>query len=328
MNILEVVNAVTGTNPRLVTQANGGEYSSPCPFCGGNKRFRTWPQKKDGQGRWWCRECGETGDSIDLLRRCKGMSFGEAKKMLGLSDDYHRRPKTGFQKKPHNPIWRPREFAFPSDIWRCFASKLIRRANEFISRPHPMQELWERRITVQTANFFHLGYIPKTCKLPGRVLGFPEKDEVWLPAGILIPAFRQKLAYQLRIRRERKTESGRYKIVTGSQIFPMIINGRYPTCVVVESDLDAIMIAQETSFLINTISLGSAQNRPDSFLHKKLKKATKIIVALDADESGDKGSEWWQKKYKHSVRLRPTEKDPGDMAALGASINRWLCEAL
>ncbi|MEA3240904.1 MAG: primase-helicase zinc-binding domain-containing protein, partial [Pseudomonadota bacterium] len=67
MNILEVVNAVTGTNPRLVTQANGGEYSSPCPFCGGNKRFRTWPQKKDGQGRWWCRECGETGDSIDLL---------------------------------------------------------------------------------------------------------------------------------------------------------------------------------------------------------------------------------------------------------------------
>lgn len=327
MNILEIVYAVTGTNPRLVTQANGGEYSSPCPFCGGTKRFRTWPQKKEGQGRWWCRECGETGDSIDLLRRCKGMSFREAKKILGLPDDYHRYSKARL-RQPYSPIWKPRTFVRPSDIWRGFAQKLIQRANEFLTRPHPMQELWQRRISVKTANFFHLGYIPKTCKLPGRVLGIPEKDEVWLPAGILIPSFRQEFVHQLRIRREHKTESGRYKIVTGSQVFPMFIRGRYPTCVVVESDLDAIMIAQETNFLVNTISLGSAQNRPDNLLHKTLKRTNKIIVALDADESGDKGSEWWLRQYKHAVRLRPTEKDPGDMAMMGASINQWLCEAL
>ena len=43
---------------------SGGEWSSPCPACGGNDRCRIWPEKNEGRGRFWCRQCGAQGDGI------------------------------------------------------------------------------------------------------------------------------------------------------------------------------------------------------------------------------------------------------------------------
>jgi hypothetical protein len=51
------------------------EYSSACPFCGGQDRFCIWPE----ENRAHCiRGCNWKGDDIQLLRDLEGMSFKEA----------------------------------------------------------------------------------------------------------------------------------------------------------------------------------------------------------------------------------------------------------
>lgn len=68
------------TDSRRVASTSGGEYAGACPWCGGKDRFRVWPE----QGRWWCRQCGRKGDAIQYLRERSGLSFVEAKRVLGL----------------------------------------------------------------------------------------------------------------------------------------------------------------------------------------------------------------------------------------------------
>jgi len=48
-----------------VASTHGGEYAGPCPFCGGEDRFRCWPDHPEGGGgQWWCRQCDRGGDLI------------------------------------------------------------------------------------------------------------------------------------------------------------------------------------------------------------------------------------------------------------------------
>ena len=51
--------ALVGADSRLVKVAStrGGEYAGPCPFCGGEDRFRVQPE----QGQWFCRQCSSDG---------------------------------------------------------------------------------------------------------------------------------------------------------------------------------------------------------------------------------------------------------------------------
>lgn len=66
-------------------QEDGSEHGGPCPWCGGDDRFRVWPDQGTGDlGRYWCRRCGRKGDIIDFLRDYKGLTFQEACKDAGL----------------------------------------------------------------------------------------------------------------------------------------------------------------------------------------------------------------------------------------------------
>jgi len=64
---------------RKVSTTTGGEYCGPCPDCGGEDRFRVWPET----GRYWCRGCGRKGDSIQFLRDFHGLSFRDACRVVG-----------------------------------------------------------------------------------------------------------------------------------------------------------------------------------------------------------------------------------------------------
>ena len=75
-----------------VASTGNGEYSGPCPVCGGNDRFRVWPNEGD-KGRFWCRQCDIKGDSIDYLRVVKGLSFQDACLELDVKPQKHRIPK-------------------------------------------------------------------------------------------------------------------------------------------------------------------------------------------------------------------------------------------
>lgn len=96
----------------------GDEYAGPCPFCGGTDRFVVWAEKK----KFWCRQCGERGDSIDLLQKLKGLSFQEAKQAAG--GDNGDRPQRQPRKTPppksrpgREPFVHP-ELGKPDHLWR------------------------------------------------------------------------------------------------------------------------------------------------------------------------------------------------------------------
>jgi hypothetical protein len=65
------------TELRYVARTRGGEYAGPCPFCGGEDRFRVWPES-DRPG-WWCRRCNRSGDAIQFLRDYHHLPFHQAR---------------------------------------------------------------------------------------------------------------------------------------------------------------------------------------------------------------------------------------------------------
>ncbi|MGQ9689401.1 MAG: CHC2 zinc finger domain-containing protein, partial [Desulfobaccales bacterium] len=89
MTIFDLLEA-DGFFSKKVASTGGGEYAGPCPFCrDGKDRFRVWPEQGEG-GRWWCRQCGKSGDVIQYLRDIRGLSFREACAHVGKVVDFTR----------------------------------------------------------------------------------------------------------------------------------------------------------------------------------------------------------------------------------------------
>jgi len=83
MDLLGIISA--DTRLRFVARTNGGEYAGSCPWCGGDDRFRVWPNHpRSESGRYWCRQCNRSGDGITYLREYHSMSFQEACGVLRL----------------------------------------------------------------------------------------------------------------------------------------------------------------------------------------------------------------------------------------------------
>lgn len=81
MNLLSLVEQVTGAEFKFHTKAGGGVYVGPCPFCGGDDRFTVWLKGKS-LPHWWCRQCGEKGGSLLLYAKKYGCTIREAETRL------------------------------------------------------------------------------------------------------------------------------------------------------------------------------------------------------------------------------------------------------
>jgi DNA primase len=69
-----------GNDTQLKRVTTKGELAGPCPFCReGKDRFRVWPD--EGDGRYWCRRCGKSGDRIAYLVDMGRISLKEAYEM-------------------------------------------------------------------------------------------------------------------------------------------------------------------------------------------------------------------------------------------------------
>ena len=106
----------------------------------------------------------------------------------------------------------------------------------------------------------------------------------------------------------------------------MIIGDGNPVAVVVESELDALLLHQEAGDLVNVVSLGNAQTRPDQQAADLLNQSRLILVALDADQAGATESwRWWKDHYPQAHRWPPIQgKDPGEMLAAGVNLKAWV----
>jgi putative DNA primase/helicase len=79
--------AALGASPSYFTG-----YNIPCPFCGGEDRFRwidgTPGLRRNGQGVWVCSQCqSKTGDGIEFIKRLRNCSYAEARELRNKTWD-------------------------------------------------------------------------------------------------------------------------------------------------------------------------------------------------------------------------------------------------
>jgi hypothetical protein len=326
MNILELIQG-DGFQYKKVATTRGGEYHGPCPFCGGNDRFRIQPAKD----RFYCRACEKSGDGIQYLRESRGMSYFEACAYFGQEPN--------FTKKPTPPVLVPKhETQAPPEAWQERASSFAMQSQAILwdSAGDKMRQ-WlhdEKGLSDETIRKAGLGYNPTDIYEPRATWGLPsalndqgKEKKQWLPAGLVIPFLQDGKVQRLRIRRTNPGDGNRYIIVSGSSSAPMAWHKDQGAAVIVESELDGLLLSQEAGDLCAVVALGSAQAKPDTRTDTLLKSAKTILVSLDTDEAGAKAAwDFWPKQYgKKFKRWHCLKgKDPSDSWKNGLDLRTWI----
>lgn len=351
-----------GLSPRKISTSHGGEFCSPCPVCGdGGKglksdRFHVWPNRETGGkavGKYWCRQCDISGDTIAFLQQVDGLTFPQACAELGIGLDQmggSRRSRYQAPPKKVEPSyqWTPTTYATPGPVWRQKAENLLADCqHRLIGDGEAMAWLEGRGINADIAIAYGLGYNRsskgKDRYRPRTLWGLPSKMQVnkekrlWLPQGWVIPSRNQVgELIQLRIRRRNQdiaafADNIKYLPVEGSSMATMILHPQAEVFVVVESGFDAILLAGLTGGRIGAVTTWNDAARPDIFAHRLLSQASCILGGLDYDHGGDNQQQWWQGQYRQYRRLAPLPggaKDPGDAAKDGADLYAWLVDGL
>jgi hypothetical protein len=330
MTIIKLIQA-DGILTKRVVSPPGDEHAGPCPWCGGKDRFRCWPSQGD-HGKYWCRQCGRSGDAIQYLKDYRRMSYREACEYLGREPG---RPPGVGSKPPDKPAWKPRICADPGELWQGRARRLVNEATHLLWAPTgraALSFLMETKgLAGDTIKKFSLGWLPADGWEPAPAWGLvgelrddgrPKK--VWLPRGLVIPLCQNGQVIRLRVRRPEGKP--RYILVPGSSTRGMVMGDGNPVTILVESELDGLLLYQEAGDLVNVVALGNAQARPDQEAAALLNRSRLILVGLDADQAGAKEAwRWWEDHYPQAHRWPPIQgKDPGEMFTAGLSLRIWV----
>lgn len=359
-------------------QGRGG-WNGPCPLCGGDAgksdRFMIWPDRRESgshkrgpiciehdiPGIWWCRRCGEGGDSISYLTKCEGMGFKDACAELGIEVKASERTwRRSAPKEPVRSTFKPTIWELPCDKWTEYASKLVTEAHSYLMGLGGSKWLSARGIGLKEIEAYKLGLLTaENDRIPGRirlrsVLGLePKIDDsgktktrMLIPRGIIIPSFDHAgRVIAARIRRPKPdythtlpdgtvTTKAKYLALEGSCRGPYLLKSCLPPDLtvyfVVEAELDAMLIHALSGGVVGAIALRSNRIKPDSVAYPLVLSASRLLLALDYDAAGAEALEWWTKTFPSTARRWPTPigKDPGDAFAQGADLRQWIAAAL
>ncbi len=324
---------------KYVSGTSGGEHAGPCPWCGGEDRFRVWPDHPSGAtgGRFLCRGCGRQGDGIQFLRDMEGLSYPDACKRLGTT------PKEIGAPHPRKATtWEPKAAALPGEAWVARAGQSVERCAVTLAAGGPgMEYARGRGLTAKTCAALRIGWNPSNLYEDRAVWGLPDEinpktgkpRRVWLPSGLVIPTLRDGRVVAIKIRRAEWTPEDqlpKYTAASGGGKLPMVLApGEGKPCVVVESELDAILAAQEARDAVFCVALGTAKGKPDVAANALFMAAPVVLVALDFDEAGAGGWPWWREHYANAKRWPvPQGKDVGDLMAEPGMVREWILAGL
>jgi DNA primase len=336
MNIVDLIQS-DGFTLKKMASTSGGEYAGACPFgCGGVDRFRVWPNHNGG--RYWCRGCGAHGDAISYLR-FRGVSFKKACQLLGKNP----RPAAALppaaasaspaqSRKELTAVidsarWSEQAANFQETFVDCLWSEQGESARAFLSG---------RGLNDSTIKAAGIGY-NILDRFPNRSdFGLPEElnengnqKKVWIPKGVVIPKIIDNQIVRLRVRRMEANVDPKYVLAAGSDTSPLVFPDRarrLAAVVIVESELDAALIAQQAGDLVTVVAMGSAQLKPDQKTEQLLNNAEIILVALDADDAGAKAAhKYWLPTYPNAKRWPVSVgKDASDAYQQGLDIRCWI----
>ena len=334
MNLLHFLPAGWGK------EKGGGEWCGPCPGCGGEDRFVVWPEHASGAtgGKYLCRNCApEGGDCIQFLRDFQGMTYRDACKALNMPTAQKRSPV------PVKAVeWKPEQERIPSQAWQARAKTFLSSCRAGLETAEGRAALDARGLSFDFALAHGLGWnladqyeTPELWGLESWVNSKGNLGKLYLPVGLVIPTFRKSGPVAVKIRR-RDWKPGddwpKYHAIKGGGSGSLVLGKAGLPVVLVESELDALLIAQEVSSLCSTVALGSASNRPHTTSTAFLKAAPRILCALDFDKPDTKGrraganaSQWWMDNFRQARRWPPTVgKDPGEMHLSGVPVRLWV----
>lgn len=311
-----------------------GIYSSPCPWCGGEDRFRCCPNQEGG-GNWFCQKCKRSGGIIKYLTDFRKMSYAAAHALLG---QFPAQTRFTLRERDVTYIdeWTPNPSPEgPPNEWQQQAYKLIKSAEEYLWRPccvNIRNMLHDRGLNDEIIKRTHLGWLWTDMYYQREDWGLlPElnKDgdpkKLFIPAGLVIPYAREGKILKVKIRRSDPQDKMKYYMLPGSSNLPIIL-GKGKCAVVLESELDAFLVYQEAGDLVSAISLGSAQNRPDTSTTVILNRAEIILVSLDSDQAGaDSYWGWWKSHFPNCKRWpTPFGKDPTEAYQKRLNLRDWI----
>lgn len=316
------------------------EYSSSCPICGGDDRFKMWPYapRKLVQGAYWCRQCGISGDSLEFCRRFLNLSWRESKDHLGITQDEPARllPRNDYRSKRITPV------ALQTPEWQDKAQQFIVWAHACIMRePEVLERLTKRGIPLEAVQNYMIGFCPALIPSPKKDWGRPIEDKqkpyLWLPRGIVLPTCEPDgRIIRIKIRRENWREDDRwpkYKAISGSSAGLNIINvaeaARGTALIVVESELDAYAIDYAAGDIVMAIAVGSNTKNPDYLSDYLARKAQPLLICHDNDQAGQEMLKKWQSMYPHAQSYpTPMGKDIGEAIQHDFDIKSWIAAAL
>lgn len=341
-SLLDIIANKTGQEYR---RAAAGEHMGPCPWCGGEDRFRIFsPPKNEG---YWCRKCGKEGDAIQFAREYLHMGFAEAKEFLGLPTDDHNNNNHHNNHNGHNHHNGParadipkgisanRELKAPSDSWRAQGMQFVMRCQKNLMErnvnPRALEWLHDsRRLADDTIWHWGLGYNEKDSYDDPGAWGLAErKKRVWLPRGIVIPWLVDAELWGIRIR--RPAGSPKYYWIPGGEALAMYgadnVSAAKPVALF-EGEFDAMLAWQEVGDSVTPVATGSTQGCRRIRWLARLAAAPLVLVAYDNDNGGEEGAKWWVDALSNGHRWRPYWSDPTDVARQGGSIRAWILAGL
>ncbi len=308
MNLLSIAENYT-----QLKRKSAKEWAGPCPSCGGSDRFMVWPER----GRWYCRGCEMSGNTVMFLHQFGGMSCPDAHeacsesctnrscpawdgcrlgaKANGEAPQKKKRESLTLPAQAENLQFVPGQADSPQDKWQAQAAALIEKSHARLMEDlETMAYLANRGLPIGAVEEFKLGLLPEnrypereSWGLPTELKGDGKPKKMFLPAGILIPFFAADgQPHRLRIRRiDPRPGDPRYYWVPGSgNDVPVIGPKDARGVVVVESDLDGLMVRWQCRDLdICTLPLGTVSAKPKDWAFNACQNALAILVALDCE---------------------------------------------
>lgn len=304
---------------------NGG-YSR-CPLHQGDNPTAFHLYRGDnGIWRWHCfTRCPKgqnDGDAIGFYMRWRSVDFKTALEELA------RRAGMGEQQAgvavgmddPPSPQWQARALAFWDytcrQLWSTDGARSLRYLRE------------ERGLNDDTILAWGLGWNPRDYyDLPERWGLKLRGKRVWLPAGIVIPGFREGALWYVKVRRF-SAQPPKYMGITGGRscLFGVDhLRGR-EVLLLCEGEFDAMLAWQECGDLVDVATLGGAAQRPRAIDMPYLLRARRIIAAYDSDAAGASGRAALMTLSSRVVPVTPPAKDVTELYTSGGrdGLREWV----
>lgn len=324
-------------------------------------RFVLWLDRSDGIGKtcaengiagiYWCRQCGKSGDTISYLMEADNLEFKEACVECGIHVEGKQLKLDRYtvpMEKPKASVFEGRPVEEPAVIWQAHTARMDEEARKALTSCRTAMEWLYRKhgITSEMAVRYGLGFLQgengKDVRFRYRSsFGLPpkidsdgrERKKMAIRRGItIVSRNRAGEITMFRIRRPngdiREKQGKFYELPGGSKCsyhLPPTGDPLVRVYMVVEGEMDAMLLHSVAGEGIGLVATRACTNRPDTDTHAALMKADLILVSLDSDSAGQKGSAWWLDTYRNARQFPvPGFKDPGDAFEAGFDLRLWI----